>query len=101
MRNHACFMLFVKVALGMGILVGVWEAQLDYDYYKSSCPDVENTVRKAVLGVILTDPTAPAAFLRLLFHDCQVQVFLSFGLNLCSRLSSCFVSIHVLFLCYI
>ncbi|KAK8353849.1 hypothetical protein E1A91_A05G185100v1 [Gossypium mustelinum] len=73
MRNHACFMLFVKVALGMGILVGVWEAQLDYDYYKSSCPDVENTVRKAVLGVILTDPTAPAAFLRLLFHDCQVQ----------------------------
>ncbi|KAG8494385.1 hypothetical protein CXB51_012108 [Gossypium anomalum] len=73
MRNHACFMLFVKVALGMGILVGVCEAQLDYDYYKSSCPDVENTVRKAVLGVILTDPTAPAAFLRLLFHDCQVQ----------------------------
>lgn len=60
-----------------------------YDYYKISCPDVENTVTKAVLEVILTDPTAPAAFLRLLFHDCQVQVFLSLGRKLCSRLSSC------------
>ncbi|KAK9022990.1 hypothetical protein V6N11_003226 [Hibiscus sabdariffa] len=57
----------------MGILVGACEAQLAYDYYKFSCPNVETTVRNAVLGVVFTDPTAPAAFLRLLFHDCQVQ----------------------------
>ncbi|KAK8601054.1 hypothetical protein V6N12_050899 [Hibiscus sabdariffa] len=54
-------------------MVGACEAQLAYDYYKISCPHVENTVRNAVLGVVFTDPTAPAAFLRLLFHDCQVQ----------------------------
>ncbi|XP_039052782.1 peroxidase 29-like [Hibiscus syriacus] len=73
MRNHTCFMLILRATLGMGILVGACEAQLAYDYYKFSCPNVESTVRNAVLGVVLTDPTAPAAFLRLLFHDCQVQ----------------------------
>ncbi|KAK6265007.1 hypothetical protein SCA6_020441 [Theobroma cacao] len=74
MRN-TCFMLLLGTALGVGILVGVCKAQLAYDYYKYSCPNVENIVRKVMLGVVLTDPTAPAAFLRLLFHDCQVQVF--------------------------
>ncbi|XWS15546.1 hypothetical protein CRYUN_Cryun34aG0009400 [Craigia yunnanensis] len=73
MRNHTGFMLLLIVALGMGILVGVCEAQLAYDFYKFSCPKVENIVRQVMLGVILTDATAPAAFLRLLFHDCQVQ----------------------------
>ncbi|KAE8736224.1 putative pectate lyase 2-like [Hibiscus syriacus] len=32
-----------------------------------------STVRNAVLGVVFTNTTAPAAFLRLLFHDCQIQ----------------------------
>ncbi|XVE87744.1 hypothetical protein DITRI_Ditri19aG0012400 [Diplodiscus trichospermus] len=74
LRNHMCFMLLLRAALGMGIiLVGVCEAQLAYDYYKFSCPNLENIVRKVMVGVILTDATAPAAFLRLLFHDCQVQ----------------------------
>ncbi|XP_021293835.1 peroxidase 29-like [Herrania umbratica] len=72
MRN-TCFMFLLGTALGVGILVGVCKAQLAYDYYKYSCPNVENAVRKVMLGVVLTDPTAPAAFLRLLFHDCQVQ----------------------------
>ncbi|XVF27929.1 hypothetical protein REPUB_Repub14bG0151900 [Reevesia pubescens] len=66
-------LLLGAAALGMGILIGVCDAQLAYDYYKFSCPNVENTVRKVMLGVILTDATASAAFLRLLFHDCQVQ----------------------------
>ncbi|XWS19379.1 hypothetical protein CRYUN_Cryun31cG0010600 [Craigia yunnanensis] len=77
MRNHICFMLILRAILRIWILVGVCEAQLACDYYKFSCPNVENIVRKVMLGVILTDATAPAAFLRLLFHDCQVQAFVS------------------------
>ncbi|KAE8696734.1 Lysine-specific demethylase 3A-B [Hibiscus syriacus] len=67
MRNHTCFMLILRQHFG------ACEAQLAYDYYKFACPNVESTVRNAVLGVVFTDPTAPASFLRLLFQDCQVQ----------------------------
>ena len=48
--------------------------QLSYDYYKFSCPNLESIVKSELLSLFLTDATAPAAFLRLMFHDCQVQV---------------------------
>ncbi|GAV61249.1 hypothetical protein CFOL_v3_04777 [Cephalotus follicularis] len=65
---------FVKVVLAAALVMRVCEAQLGFGYYESSCPNVENIVRQELLTIFLTDPTAPAAFLRLLFHDCQVQV---------------------------
>ncbi|KAK9267402.1 hypothetical protein L1049_009827 [Liquidambar formosana] len=40
---------------------------------KSSCPKVETLVKMVMLSIFLADATAPAAFLRLMFHDCQVQ----------------------------
>ncbi|XP_024531674.1 peroxidase 29-like, partial [Selaginella moellendorffii] len=41
-------------------------------FYSSSCPNAESIVRAAFSGNFITDPTAPAALLRLAFHDCQV-----------------------------
>ena len=64
----------------IGVSFGLNEAKLAYDYYKFSCPNVETIVKREMMSVLLTDATAPAAFLRLMFHDCQVQVTLTFSL---------------------
>ncbi|XP_022849339.1 peroxidase 29 [Olea europaea var. sylvestris] len=46
---------------------------LSLNFYEQSCPQVEYIVRTSLRSISLTDPTTPAAILRLLFHDCQVQ----------------------------
>ncbi|KAK6917773.1 hem peroxidase [Dillenia turbinata] len=51
----------------------VSEENLAYDYYKRTCPNLEAIVKKEIIDFSLTDPTSAAAFLRLFFHDCQVQ----------------------------
>ncbi|KAI4365045.1 hypothetical protein MLD38_021065 [Melastoma candidum] len=65
------------VVLVVSLFLGTWvvphNAQLSYNYYKASCPNAEGIVRRELLRISLLDSTAPAAFLRLLFHDCQVQ----------------------------
>ncbi|XP_024023203.1 peroxidase 29 [Morus notabilis] len=57
----------------MGISVRIHKAQLAYDYYKFSCPLAESIVKTEILKTYLTDVSAAPAFVRLLFHDCQVQ----------------------------
>lgn len=57
--------LGLKVELGQG---------LSYEFYEGTCPQVEDIVRAAVQSLSLTDPTSSSALLRLMFHDCQVQV---------------------------
>jgi hypothetical protein len=47
---------------------------LQYDFYSSSCPKAEETVRNVVEPMIFNDPTMGAAFIRLFFHDCFVRV---------------------------
>ncbi|KAK3432110.1 hypothetical protein EUGRSUZ_E03999, partial [Eucalyptus grandis] len=60
-------------ALLMAVWIGVSDGQLAYDYYKTTCPNAEDIVRREMLSFAFLDATAPAAFLRLMFHDCQVQ----------------------------
>ncbi|KAG7962962.1 hypothetical protein I3843_09G094600 [Carya illinoinensis] len=68
------YLTVVVLLLIIGVSFGVnEEAQLSYDHYKFTCPRVETIVQREMLSIFLTDPTAPAAFLRLFFHDCQVQ----------------------------
>ncbi|RVW69386.1 Peroxidase 29 [Vitis vinifera] len=52
---------------------GVEGRGLSYSIYQKSCPQVEDIVRAALGPIFLSDPSSPPAFLRLLFHDCQVQ----------------------------
>ncbi|GLJ30379.1 hypothetical protein SUGI_0601030 [Cryptomeria japonica] len=46
---------------------------LRLQFYNSSCPNAENIARQVTQQGMNRDPTAPAALLRLSFHDCQVD----------------------------
>jgi len=50
------------------------EAELKNEFYSTSCPKAEATVRSTVESHFKKDPTIAAALLRLQFHDCFVQV---------------------------
>ena len=45
-------------------------AQLQYGYYNTSCPGLEDLVREELLALFAADVTLPAGLLRLHFHDC-------------------------------
>lgn len=52
-------------------------AQLSPGFYSFSCPNAELLVRGAVRSASAMDSTVPAKLLRLLFHDCLVEVLTS------------------------
>ncbi|KAL0555900.1 hypothetical protein IC582_004402 [Cucumis melo] len=66
----------MRVVLSLALvcmLIGVAQAQLSFNFYNSSCPNVEQIVRQAVsLKINQTFVTIPGT-LRLFFHDCFVQ----------------------------
>ncbi|RLM93963.1 peroxidase 1-like [Panicum miliaceum] len=70
--KQACLQLLM-VAFQATLVTMSSSAGLQYDFYSSSCPNAEQTVRNVVNGMIDADQTMPAAFLRLLFHDCFVM----------------------------
>ncbi|KAJ7564275.1 hypothetical protein O6H91_02G010800 [Diphasiastrum complanatum] len=46
---------------------------LSVGYYDVSCPNAELIARQTLRAAVNRDPTATAALLRLVFHDCQVH----------------------------
>ena len=61
----AALVLQAQVLQGQGAFVG---------FYGSSCPNAESIVTQTVQEFNSQDATIPAALLRLLFHDCFVEV---------------------------
>lgn len=55
-------------------LITMSSAGLQYNYYSSSCTNAEKTIRNFVYSAIDADPSKAAAFIRLHFHDCFVNV---------------------------
>jgi peroxidase len=49
--------------------------QLSPSYYALSCPSVELAVRDVVRSASTVDPTIPGKLLRMVFHDCFVEVW--------------------------
>lgn len=46
-------------------------------FYDQTCPSAESIVTEVVKEATAKDPTVPAAMIRLLFHDCFVQVHIT------------------------
>jgi len=79
------FMVALVLALhGTETLSSVDHGPLAVDYYKESCPLVEDIVRRSVQTAVFKDPRMAASLLRLHFHDCFVMVSpLSLSLSVC------------------
>ncbi|CAN6331319.1 unnamed protein product [Urochloa humidicola] len=63
-------MAFVAAALSTASLA---QSPLQNNFYGTSCPQAEATVRNVTEGIIRNDPTMGAALMRLFFHDCFVR----------------------------
>ncbi|KAF2929012.1 hypothetical protein DAI22_05g025300 [Oryza sativa Japonica Group] len=69
MRLAAAVVVMVVVAAAAMSV----EAELSVDYYKKSCPGVENVVRYHVAKALKANRKEGAALVRLIFHDCFVR----------------------------
>ncbi|MCO5573418.1 hypothetical protein L7F22_027189 [Adiantum nelumboides] len=47
--------------------------QLSIDFYKASCPQVEQVIEHKMQAILQRDPAQAAGILRIMFHDCFVQ----------------------------
>ncbi|MED6127348.1 hypothetical protein PIB30_087295, partial [Stylosanthes scabra] len=48
-------------------------SNLDYDFYRDTCPQAEDTIRSAVTRIFFDRRDSAPAILRLFFHDCFIQ----------------------------
>lgn len=55
-------------------IVLVSAQDLRVGFYNSNCPQAESIVKAVVQKHFGTDPSVPAALLRMYFHDCFVRV---------------------------
>lgn len=58
----------------LATLMTMSSADLQYNFYDSSCQNVETTIRGVVHGMIDANSSVAAALIRLYFHDCFVMV---------------------------
>lgn len=55
---------------------------LQYDFYRNTCPDAEQIIRSSLRQIHQLRPDITPALLRLVFHDCFIEVYLLFLLCL-------------------
>jgi peroxidase len=56
-------------------------SNLQYNFYRDSCPQAEDIVRSAVTDIYFDHRDLAPSLLRLFFHDCFIQVYLIFLLT--------------------
>ncbi|MBA0862502.1 hypothetical protein Goshw_009369 [Gossypium schwendimanii] len=70
MTNQAFILLCMVV---FGVVGTCHGGSLRKGYYKDTCPDAEEIIKTATEKHVANDPTLPARFLRMHFHDCFVR----------------------------
>ncbi|MBA0562021.1 hypothetical protein Golob_007105, partial [Gossypium lobatum] len=70
MRNQALILLCIVV---FGVIGTCHGGSLRKKYYKKTCPTAEEIIKNATEKHVANDPTLPARFLRMHFHDCFVR----------------------------
>ncbi|KNA09584.1 hypothetical protein SOVF_152320 [Spinacia oleracea] len=66
-------MAFVALACLLLLSMGSSNAQLSTNFYSSSCPNLDSTVKSVVQSAIKKESRMGASLLRLFFHDCFVN----------------------------
>ena len=72
----------VLLVLILTLFIGTSKGQLGIGFYSETCPNVESIVRSVVQNAIVSNTNLAAVLLRLHFHDCFVEVYLSHPLSL-------------------
>ncbi|XP_039003723.1 peroxidase 3-like [Hibiscus syriacus] len=71
MRNQGFILLCMLV---VGVLVGSCHGSgLEKNFYRHKCHDAETIIKNVTEKYVANDPTLPAKFLRMHFHDCFVR----------------------------
>lgn len=73
-RRHLLFLLldilYLAVAVRIDATATPAEGELNVDYYKKSCPNLQNVVQQTVTDKQIKTSSTGAGVLRLIFHDC-------------------------------
>jgi len=79
------------------------KGSLSFNFYADSCPSAELIIRDTVSSFSSTDPSIPGRLLRLVFHDCFVEVSIQLLHEMCFSFDLVpivsYIHLHVFLLC--
>ncbi|PPD99849.1 hypothetical protein GOBAR_DD03102 [Gossypium barbadense] len=70
--GYTIFILFVSLSL-LGFLNGCNAHRLRYNFYKVTCPQANQIVKRIITNETRTNPALGAQLIRMQFHDCFVR----------------------------
>ena len=75
-NNKMVSVNFLRVIMLMHAIIGLpYNVRgLSMGYYMMSCPMAEQIVQNSVDNALRADPTLAAGLIRMLFHDCFIEV---------------------------